>query len=112
MEKELITYDDFTKLEIRIGTIIAAEVVPEADRLLKLTVDIGEENHRQIVSGIREFFSDPEELLGQQCPFLINLESRTIRGLESQGMILAVGQGEVFSLLQPVHKLEPGTMVN
>jgi methionyl-tRNA synthetase len=107
-----INYDDFAKLEIKIGTILTAEIVPEADRLLKLTVDVGEENHRQIVSGIREFFHDPEELIGKQCPFLVNLETRTIKGLDSQGMILAVGRGEVFSLLHPANKLEPGTVVN
>jgi methionyl-tRNA synthetase len=67
---------------------------------------------RQIVSGIREFFPETEELIGQQCPFLVNLEPRTIKGLESQGMILAIGSGEVFSLLHPAKKLESGTVVN
>jgi methionyl-tRNA synthetase len=107
-----INYDDFAKLEIKIGTILTAEIVPDADRLLKLDVDVGEESHRQIVSGIREFFPNPEELVGKQCPFLVNLETRTIKGLESQGMILAVGRGEVFSLLHPANKLESGTVVN
>ena len=107
-----INYDDFAKLEIKIGTIMEAEIVPEADRLLKLKVDVGEDNYRQIVSGIREFFPEPGELIGKQCPFLVNLESRTIKGLESQGMILAVGRGDVFSLLHPANKLESGTVVN
>jgi methionyl-tRNA synthetase len=106
-----INYDDFAKLEIRIGTITAVEVVPEADRLLKLTVDVGEEKSRQIISGIREYFSDTEILVGVQCPFLVNLEPRVIRGLESQGMILAASAGELFALLKPSEKLPPGTLI-
>lgn len=106
----MISYDDFAKLEIKIGTITAVEVVENADKLLKLTVDIGEETPRQIVSGIREFFEDIDVLIGKQCPFLTNLEPRTIRGLESQGMILAIGDQE-FSLLHPASKVEPGTQI-
>lgn len=86
---EQISYADFAKLEIKIGTILSVEIVPEADKLLRLMVDVAEENPRQIVSGIREFFADPQSLVGRQCPFLTNLAPRTIRGLESQGMILA-----------------------
>ncbi len=108
---EQITFDDFAKLEIKIGTITAAEVVPEADKLLKLTVDTGEETPRQIVSGIREFFPDPSVLIGQQCPFLTNLAPRTIRGLQSQGMILAIGTNDIFSLLSPTSPVPPGSTV-
>jgi methionyl-tRNA synthetase len=107
----MITYDDFSKLEIKIGTILGAEIVPDADRLLKLKVDVGEEKHRFIVSGIREFFTDPEILIGKQCPFLTNLEPRVIRGIESQGMILAASGDDVFSLLDPVQPLPPGTRI-
>ncbi len=107
----MINYDDFAKLEIKIGTILSAEIVPEADKLLKLTVDVGEAEPRQIVSGIREYFSEPEVLVGKQCPFLTNLEPRTIRGLESQGMILAAGAEEVFALLYPSSSLPAGTKV-
>ncbi|MCA9360615.1 tRNA-binding protein [Candidatus Nomurabacteria bacterium] len=106
-----ISYEDFAKLDIRIGTIKTAEVVEGADRLLKLEVDIGEENPRQIVSGIREYFEDIEELVGRQCPFLVNLEARTIRGLESQGMILAGGAEDVFTLLHPGTKVPSGTPI-
>jgi methionyl-tRNA synthetase len=108
---EKISYQDFAKLEIKIGTVISVEVVPEADKLLKLMVDIGEETPRQIISGIREFFTDPQTLIGQQYPFLTNLEPRVIRGLESQGMILAASAGEAFSLLAPTNPLPPGTIV-
>tara|TARA_B100000508_G_scaffold106241_1_gene84367 strand:- start:5135 stop:5458 length:324 start_codon:yes stop_codon:yes gene_type:complete len=106
----MISYDDFAKLEIKIGTITAVEIVENADKLLKLTVNVGEETPRQIVSGIREFFEDPQSLVGRQCPFLTNLEPREIRGLESQGMILAAGD-EDFRLLHPNNETEPGTMV-
>jgi methionyl-tRNA synthetase len=108
---EQISYQDFAKLEIKIGTVLSVEVVPEADKLLKLMVDIGEETPRQIISGIREFFIDPQTLVGQQHPFLTNLEPRVIRGLESQGMILAASAGEAFSLLVPTNPLPSGTKV-
>lgn len=108
----MISYEDFAKLEIRIGTITAVEVVAEADRLLKLTVDVGEENPRQIISGIREFCADHETLVGKQCPFLVNLEPRVIKGLESQGMILAGGDKETFTLLHPQKDVPPGTEIH
>lgn len=107
----MISYTDFAKLEIRLGTIQTVEVVEDADKLLKLTVDTGEEEPRQIISGIREFFEDPQSIVGLQCPFLINLEPRTIRGFESQGMILAAGDKETFTLLHPQHPQAPGTEV-
>ena len=107
----MISYEDFAKLEIKIGTILAVEVVPEADRLLKLSVDVGEVEPRQIVSGIREYFPEIEALVGKQCPFLTNLEPRVIRGLESQGMILAASTEELFALLNPHQTLPAGTCV-
>lgn len=110
-EKTTITYEDFAKLDIRIGTITAVSVVPDADRLLQLTVDVGEQEPRQIISGIREYFTEYTELVGKQCPFLVNLESRQIRGLESQGMILATGDGDTFSLLHPAQTVSAGEMI-
>ncbi len=109
---EIINYDDFAKLEIRIGTILSVETIEGADKILKLMVDVGEEAPRQILSGIRTFFADPQELVGKQCPFLTNLAPRTIRGLESNGMILAAGDGETFSLLHPAKELPHGTEVH
>ena len=105
----MITYDDFAKLDITIGTIIAVEVVEDADKLLKLTVDMGEVEPRQIISGISEYFDDPEWLVGKQSPFVTNLEPRIIRGLESQGMILAANHEDTFSLLIPHNPLPAGT---
>jgi methionyl-tRNA synthetase len=84
--KSEITYDDFTKLDLRVGTILSAEKVEKADKLLKLSVDLGFET-RTIVSGIAEHFK-PEELLGLQVSVVANLAPRKIRGIESKGMIL------------------------
>ncbi len=85
-QKETISFTDFTKLDIRIGTILEAEKVPKTKKLLKLLVDVGIDK-RIIVSGIAESFS-PESVVGQKVTVLINLDSRKIRGIESQGMIL------------------------
>jgi len=106
-----ITYDDFAKLQIVIGTITAVEIVEDSNKLLKLTVDIGTETPRQILSGIRKFFADPQSLVGIQTPFLINLETKVIAGLESQGMILAASSEEAFALLSPMNPLPAGSKV-
>lgn len=115
----MITYDDFAKLDARIGEIRTVDVVENADKLLKLSVDVGETDdsgapiHRQIVSGIREYFEDPQVLVGRKCPFLINLEYRTIRGIESQGMILAARSADdTFALLTPHVDLPVGTRIS
>ena len=110
----MISIDDFKKLEIKIGEIKSAEKVADADKLLKLSVDMGEESPRQIISGIAVFFPDPSALVGKKCAFVANLEPRTIRGLESQGMILAVsgdsGDG-FFSLLETSDNVTLGSVV-
>lgn len=110
--KDIISYDDFIKLDITIGTIVSVEVVEGADKLLRLMVDAGEAHPRQIISGIREYFDDIQSLVGKQCPFLINLQPRTIRGFESQGMILAAEHDGVFAMLIPHNELPAGTRVN
>ena len=81
-----ITYEEFSKMDIRVGTIIEAEKVPKADKLLKLTIDTGIDR-RTVVSGIAEYFT-PGEIVGKQACFLVNLAPRKLRGIESQGMIL------------------------
>lgn len=107
----MITFDEFKKAEIKIGKILAAERVPEADRLLKLSIDLGEETPRQILSGIAEYYPDPAILVGKQVPVLANLPTRTIRGLESQGMVLyAVGEG-FLTTVEPSREVPPGTNV-
>ncbi|PJC55836.1 hypothetical protein CO026_03585 [Candidatus Kaiserbacteria bacterium CG_4_9_14_0_2_um_filter_41_32] len=108
---DTIAYDDFAKLKIVIGTILSVEEVPDSNKLLKLMVDVGEEKPRQILSGIKKFYTDPQTLVGIQNPFLINLETKIIAGLESQGMILAASDGELFTLLTPSASLSAGTLI-
>jgi len=105
-----INIDDIKKLEVKIGTILDVERVPDADKLYKLMVDVGEEEPRQILSAIVPFVEE-DELKGKQCPFIVNIEPRMIRGLESNGMIFAAERDGMFSLLHPTKKLEPGTEV-
>jgi methionyl-tRNA synthetase len=108
----MINIEDFAKVEIKVGKILSVEKVPETDKLLKLSVDMGEENPRQIVSGIALHFPDLQALVGTTCAFVANLEPRTIRGLESQGMILAVSAQEgQFSLLKVSEDIPAGTKV-
>ena len=107
--KETISYDDFQKIDIRIGEIKAAEVVPETDKLLKLTVDFGEETSRTIVSGIREYVDDIEGLVGKKTTFVLNLEPRTIKGIESHGMLFAVGGDVGFAFMHADRDVTPGT---
>jgi methionine--tRNA ligase beta chain len=109
--KDIITYDDFQKLDIALGTILSVEQVEGADKLLRLMVEVGEETPRQIISGIKEYFEDIQVLVGKQCPFVLNLQPRTIRGFESQGMILASNHEDIFALLQPHVLLPNGTRV-
>jgi methionine--tRNA ligase beta chain len=105
----MITFEDFQKLRIQIGLIVEAEKVEGADKLLKLQVNFGDEK-RQIVSGIAQFYS-PEQLVNKQFPFVTNLEPRVIRGIESQGMILAIGIEEKIVLLKPLKKIPAGSRV-
>ncbi|MCX6723984.1 MAG: methionine--tRNA ligase [Candidatus Staskawiczbacteria bacterium] len=83
---DIITFDEFKKVDIRIGKIISTERVEGSDKLLKLQVDFGEEK-RQVIAGIGKVY-EPESLIGKECPFAFNLEPRSLKGLESQGMIL------------------------
>jgi len=104
-----IEFEDFKKVEIRIGKILAAEKVTNADKLLKLRVDFGE-FQRQIVSGIAESFT-PEELVGKSLPFIVNLEYRKFKGEESQGMLMAIDVNGKTVLLKPAAKVPAGTEV-
>ena len=108
----MISIDDYAKIEIRIGHVLKAEIIPDADKLLRLEVDFGEEKPRQIVSGIKAYYPNPEDLVGTKCAFLANLEPRVIRGLESQGMILAASTAEgAFSLLKVSEDIPAGTKI-
>lgn len=110
MDKPRISIEDFSKIEVKIGTVLHAEKVPDTDKLLKLSVDFGEESGpRTIVSGISMYVSDPVALINRQLAFVTNLEPRTIRGIESNGMLFAVGSDETFAFLTPDKKIPPGT---
>lgn len=109
--KSEIQYDDFAKLDLRIGTIIAAEKVEKADKLLKLQVDMGTET-RTIVSGIAMHFT-PEEIVGKQVTVVANLAPRKMRGIESQGMILmAEDKTGKLHFLHTENKVKPGSGVS
>jgi methionyl-tRNA synthetase len=106
---EKIKIEDFKKVDIVVGQILSAEKVPETDKLLKLSVDLGEPLPRQIISGISLYFPDCSVLVGKKCMFVANLEPRTIRGIESNGMILAVSTEDgKFSLLEPNNEIPAG----
>ncbi len=137
---EYVSYDEFKKMDMRVGTIKSVEPVEGADKLLKCMIDFGETEVvvpavvvegettaeetvpvvtpettpklRQIVSGIREFFPEYEQLVGKQVLYIINLEPRTIRGVESQGMLMAVdGKDGKPVFLTPEVEVEPGARV-
>ncbi len=88
--KSIINYEDFSKIDIRVGTIISAENVNKSKKLIRLEVDFGELGKRQILTGIAQWYK-PEDLVGMMTTFVINLEPRRMMGLESQGMIFALG---------------------
>lgn len=106
-----IEFTDFQKLDLRTGVVLDAVPHPDADRLLKLTVDIGEDKPRQIVAGLAEFFT-PEGIKGRQVTVLANLKTRKLRGLESQGMVLAVRTDKGMELLTPSGEVKPGGKVS
>ncbi|MEK9179330.1 MAG: methionine--tRNA ligase [Patescibacteria group bacterium] len=106
----MINLEDFQKCNIRIGTIESVNKIPEADKLLKFIIDFGGEK-RQVMSGIAEFITDLESLVGKQVPVLLNLEPREFRGFESQGMILMADDTDKPILLFPQHKVNAGCIV-
>ncbi|MDP3503658.1 MAG: glutamine--tRNA ligase/YqeY domain fusion protein [Myxococcales bacterium] len=95
-----IEFGDFTKVAMKAGKVLAAEKVEKADKLLKLTVDLGEAAPRTIVSGIAEAFT-PESLVGRNVVVVTNLKPRALKGIESRGMVLASGSGKTLSLINP-----------
>ncbi|MEY4747255.1 MAG: hypothetical protein RLZZ416_304 [Candidatus Parcubacteria bacterium] len=103
-----ISYEDFARLDIRIGTIQTAELVPDTDKLIRCTVDFGDLGQRTIVSGIAQW-KKPEELVGKQLPYVVNLAPRVLRGVESQGMLLAASDEEGAALLIAERPLPNGT---
>jgi len=105
---ETISLEEFKKADIRIGEILSAERIENTDKLLRLQVSFGDET-RQIVSGIAAYFPEPQTLVGKRCAFAYNLETRMIRGYESQGMILASSTDDALFLLES--KAPPGSTI-
>jgi methionyl-tRNA synthetase len=108
---ECIEFEDFAKVDLRVGTVLEANPHPEADRLLVLKIDTADETPRQIVAGIAEFFK-PEELVGRQVVVVANLKPRKLRGLVSQGMVLAVKKEGGLALLGPSSEVSNGGKVS
>jgi methionyl-tRNA synthetase len=107
---ETITYADFQKLDLVVGTVTSVEPHPNADKLYVLKVDLGEETERQLVAGLKPYYT-PEALAGRQIVVVANLEPATLRGMESQGMLLAGQTGDVVAVLSPEKPLAPGSKV-
>ena len=105
----MITIEQFGAVELRVATVKSAEPHPNADRLLVLRVDLGGED-RQLVAGIRAHY-DPAALVGRQVVVVANLEPAKLRGVESQGMILAASDGNRVVLLRPDESVDPGAVV-
>ncbi|MFA6423536.1 MAG: methionine--tRNA ligase subunit beta [Patescibacteria group bacterium] len=110
-EKEVISYDDFSKLNLKVGKIIKAEPIEESEKLIKLEVDLGEESPRQILAGIKLHY-EAEELVGKNIVVIANLEPRKLMGLESNGMLLAAGgsTGKPV-LLTTLEDIAPGSEI-
>jgi len=108
-----INYDDFKKVEIKVGKILSAEKIEGSEKLLKLSVSFNEDSPRQIISGIAKYFPDEASLVLKKCLFVTNLEPRMIMGMESNGMLFALGGGDTpFSLIISENDVVEGTSAN
>ena len=105
-----IEYADFAKVALKVGKVLNAERIPKADKLLKLTVDVGEGQPRTIAAGIAEAYT-PEQLVGRNVVVVANLKARAMRGIESKGMLLAAGPGGKELTLVDPGPMAPGTEV-
>lgn len=105
----MISYDDFKKLDLRVGTILEAERVDGSEKLLKLQVDLGDQK-RQVIVGIAKSY-EPENLINKQIVILVNLEPRSLMGLESQGMLLAADKDGLPIILVPEKEVVAGSVI-
>lgn len=115
---EYVTYEEFKKMDIRVGTIREVEAVPDTDKLLCCQIDFGEVDEegnkklKQIVSGIHEYYPEPSVLVGKQVLYIVNLEPRKIKGYDSNGMLMAVdGIDDKPVFLTPEVEVNNGTRV-
>jgi len=104
-----ITYDDFKKVQMKVGKILSVEKIDGSDKLLKLSVDFAEGEPRQIISGIATYFSDSSVLIGKKVAFVTNLEPRPLMGLLSNGMILAVKTDDKLAIMEVPDFIKEGT---
>ena len=109
MSENQVSYTDFSKLDLRTAVVLDAKLHPNADRLYILDIKVGEEQ-KQIVAGIRLHYA-PSELVGKTVIVVNNLEPATIRGIQSNGMVLAVNAGDRIVLLTPDREVPPGAQV-
>lgn len=109
-EEGKISIEEFQRLALRLGVITAAQDHPNADRLLVLTVDLGDGTPRQVVAGIKGSYQ-AAQLVGKTVVVVANLRPATLRGIESQGMILAASDGSTLTLVTPEQPLRPGSPV-
>jgi methionyl-tRNA synthetase len=107
----VIGYDDFAKVELRVAQVRSVEPVPKADKLLKLAVDVGEPEPRTIVAGIAQAYPDPQQLVGKRIVVVANLAARPLRGITSQGMLLAAGEPPHLEVVTVGDAIAPGTRV-
>jgi methionyl-tRNA synthetase len=105
-----ITYEDFAKVELRVALVLAAERVPKSDKLLKLSLDAGDPEPRQILAGIAQHY-DPEVLVGKRVVIVANLKPRKLMGLESQGMVLAASDETGLFVTTVTGDVKPGSIV-
>lgn len=106
----MITYDDFRKMELKIARIITSEEVAGAEKLLKLEIDLGNSEKRQIVAGIKKMYQ-AKDLVGKEVVVVTNLERRMVMGLESNGMLLAASGDNGPVILIPEREVPPGSAV-
>jgi methionyl-tRNA synthetase len=106
-----IGYEEFMKVELAVGLVRAAEKVQGADKLLRISVDVGEPEARTIVAGIAQAYPDPQTLVGKRIVVVSNLAPRTLRGIVSQGMLLAAGEPPNLSVVTVDGPIAPGTRV-
>lgn len=106
----MITIDDFAKLELKVGTVLEAEEIPESEKLIKLKVDLGEEEPHQVLAGVKQWYK-PEDFVGKQVVIIANLEPRQMMGLQSQGMMLAADSPDGPVFLTTGKEVKPGTKI-
>jgi len=112
MPEEIIKFEDWKKFDLRVGKILSVEPHPNADKLYLLEVDLGSFGKRKLVAGLKQHYT-PKKLIGKQCVVFTNLEPATIRGIKSEGMILAAvndDKSKIF-IIKPEKEIEPGSRI-